>query len=196
MSDSDMANLRYQLSAVIKERQCTNVSTQRIRKKLNNGLRVKLDIHGTQLHFITKIETISKPPKLCHKAIRATNTPRKATKPLIRPPHPTRPGFPTAAPSVFRHAHSAWGLSHLTCTNLLLPDFLAFKPQCWNSKARKRAYLWTYGWACRFLKIAKFLCFHNSQMVKGKMILQGGCTPNLQMLLLQLFFSHSTRFLS
>ena len=64
---------------------------------------------------------------------------------LIRPPHPTWPGFPTAAPSVFRHAHLAWGLSHLTCTNLLLPDFLAFKPQCWNSKARKRAYLWTYG---------------------------------------------------
>ena len=82
MSNSDMANLRYQLSAVIKERQCTNVSTQRIRKKLNNGLRVKLDIHGTQLHFITKIETISKPPKLCHKAVRATNTPRKATKPF------------------------------------------------------------------------------------------------------------------
>ena len=115
---------------------------------------------------------------------------------LIRPPHPARPGFPTAALSVFRHAHSAWGLSHLTCTNLLLLDFLAFKPQCWNSKARKRAYLWTYGWACRFLKIATFLCFHNSQMVKGKMIHQGGCTPNLQMLLLQLFFSHSTRFLS
>ena len=82
MSDSDMANLRFQLFAVIKERQCTNVSTRRIREKLNNGLCVKLDIHGTQLHFITKIETISKPPKLYHKAVRVTNTPRKATKPF------------------------------------------------------------------------------------------------------------------
>ena len=83
MSDSDMANLRYQLSAVIKERQCINVSTRRIREKLNNGLRIKLDIHDTQLHFITKIETTSKPPKLCHKVVRANNTPGKATQPFL-----------------------------------------------------------------------------------------------------------------
>ena len=82
MSNSDLANLRYQLSTVIKERQCINVSTRRIREKLNNGLCIKLDIHGTQLHFITKIETISKPPKLYHEAVRASNTPRKATQPF------------------------------------------------------------------------------------------------------------------
>ena len=43
---------------------------------------------------------------------------------LMRPPHPARPGFPIAAPSVFRHAHLTWGLYHLTCTTLLLPNFL------------------------------------------------------------------------
>ena len=81
---------------------------------------------------------------------------------LIRPLHPARPGFPIATPSIFRHAHPTWGLSHLTCTTLFLPNFLLFRPQCWNSKEWKSASLWTFGWVCRFLKIVAFQCFHSS----------------------------------
>ena len=150
MSDLDLANLRYQMFAVIKKRQCTNVSTWRIREKMNNGLCIKMNIHGTQLHFITRLR-----PSLCPQSstMKLLEHPILLEKPsshspcsfLIRSPLPAQSGFPIATPSVFRQAHPAWGLSHLTCTNLLLPVFLAFKPQCWNSNARKRASLWTYG---------------------------------------------------